>query len=153
MKVLSWAGHLCAVLVMTIALGVLWWSIGVAQENLPAPAQGSPDWLRLIFDRNAMIAMFAYGLAHKYFPPLAGITNGLINYLQVLAYICTRLIGGAIVDDAHAAVSANTGATILDVGSIVLGGFTNAVWSRQMYEGWARPLLEGLFGWRKAIPR
>lgn len=143
--------RLAVMVAAVLVLSAVWWSIGVAQEE--AVRAGSPEWIRLLFDRNALVAMFVWGLLTKYAPWLAPLANGTINYVNVIGYVLTRLIGGAIVPDAHAGVSAQTGGMLLDMGGIMLGGFTNAVWARQLYEGFGRPLLEGLFGWRKAGAR
>lgn len=106
----------------------------------------TPDQLKSIFDGNAILIMFAWGLLCKYLPFLAKIPNATIPWVNAIAYIVARF---ALPSDAHAG---GFGDVMSHVG-IVVGAFVNSVWARQLYEGFGRGLLEGWFGMRKAGAR
>jgi hypothetical protein len=109
----------------------------------------TPDQLKVIFDSNAFILMFAWGLVCKYVPALAKIPNNSIPWINAIAYILAKLV---LPSSAHAGgLSADQGNALLGVGGIILGSFTNSIWARQFYEGFARPLIESLFHWKKAV--
>jgi hypothetical protein len=103
----------------------------------------TPDQLKAIFDGGAIIIMFLWGLLVKYVPFLAKIPNALIPWLNAIGYIIAKFA----IPEAHAGVSSEQGFAI---GGILLGCFTNAVWARQLYEGFGRFLMEGVFKLKKA---
>lgn len=107
----------------------------------------TPEQLKTIFDGNAMIIIFVWGLLCKYVPLLAKIPNATIPWVGAIGYILARLV---LPQPAHADGVAGAVATIPAVVSVLLGGFTSAVWARQLYEGFFRPVLEKWLGWRKA---
>ena len=107
----------------------------------------TPDQLKAIFDSNAIIIMFVWGLLTKYVPVFAKIPNATIPWLNAIGYIVARFA----IPQAHAAgVTPEQGSALFGIGGVLLGSFTNAVWARQLYEGFGRFLLEGLFKLKKA---
>lgn len=110
----------------------------------------SADQLKLIFDANAMLIMFVWGLLSKYVPLFAKIPNATIPYVNLVGYVLARLAGQFLIPSAHAGVTADQGVAIVGFGGVLLGGFTNAVWARQLYEGFGRWLLETMFKLKKA---
>lgn len=111
----------------------------------------TPDVIKTLFDANAIIIIFVWGLLCKYLPALARVPNALIPWAGVIGYIAVRLGGQALVGDAHA--SAGVAAVVPDLVGVIIGGFTSATWARQLYEGWGRGFLEGLLQRRKAEPK
>lgn len=107
----------------------------------------SADQIKLIFDQNAILIIFAWGLICKYVPGLAKIPNTVIPYVGAAGYILTKLGGPAL---AHAG-GFDAGSVAPDLIGVLIGGFTNAVWARQLYEGFGRALLEGIFHRKKAV--
>lgn len=102
----------------------------------------TPESVKMIFNAWAVFIMLGWGFATKHFPPLAKLPNATIPWLNVLGFVLAQLGGIAPAqagpltpDGAHAA-----GGLL----SAILGGFTNAIWARQLFEGFARPLIEGV---------
>ena len=110
------------------------------------------DSVIAIFDGLAVPIMFAFGLLVKYFPPLAKIPNAVIGWVNLVGYMATKLAGG---NQAHAGEivlhAGFFGNIAPDLMGVVIGGFTNCVWARQLYEGFGRSLLEQKLGWKKAV--
>lgn len=102
----------------------------------------TPDQIKILFDANAIIIMFAWGILCKYIPALAKIPNQTIPYVNLVGYIATKLA----VPDAHAGVLDGVPAAV----GCLVGGFTNAIWARQLFEGFGRPLLERWLKLKKA---
>lgn len=102
----------------------------------------TPESLKVLFDANWIAIAFVIGLLVKYVPALKGVSNKAIPWFNVIVYIVGQ-IGGQIigVQDAHAA-GFDFGGTVPSLVGVVIGGFTNAVWARQLYEGFGRALLE-----------
>ena len=123
---------------------------GAATEVASSATGVSPDAIKLFFDANAILIMFVWGLAQKYLPALAALPNTAIPWVNLFGYILVRL-GGGLVGDAHAASSFVQ--VVPDAVGVILGGFTSAVWARQLYEGFGRGFLERLLGMKKAVPR
>lgn len=107
-----------------------------------AAAQVTPDSVKHFIDVQGVILIFAWGLLCKYAPFLKGIPNLLITWLGAIGYVVAKFA----IPEAHAF----DGGSILDAGGSIIGGFTSAVWARQLYEGFARPVLEHLLHWKKA---
>jgi hypothetical protein len=113
----------------------------------------TPETLQLIFNQYAITIMFVWGLACKYVPFLKSIPNVTIPWVNAIGYILTALAGASI-PVAHAALLGDsTGVAIKPVImyvptmlGIIIGGFANAVWARQLYEGFARPIFEKWLG-------
>lgn len=140
-----------AVLLLCLVVMVLLAPVVRAGSEVVATASGvTPNAIKLFFDANAILIMFVWGLAQKYLPALAPMPNAAIPWVNVVGYILVRL-GGGIVGDAHAA--SGVVQVIPDAVGVILGGFTSAVWARQLYEGFGRSLLESLLGFKKAVPR
>jgi len=95
----------------------------------------TPEAIQAIFDANAIIIMFAWGLLHKYLPFLKAVPNTLIPWVNMVGYILVRFA----VPDAHGAGLTDSIPSLIGV---LIGGFTNAIWARQAYEGFGRGLLE-----------
>lgn len=111
----------------------------------PALAAVTPEGIRSFFDGQAIIIMFVWGLLCKYFGPLAKVPNALIPWISVAGYILTAFA----VPQAHA--QSGVVRAIPDAIGVLIGGaFSNAVWARQLYEGFARSFIEKLLGWKKA---
>lgn len=113
-----------------------------------ARAGGSitPDVVRQWFDAGAIAIMFAWGFACKYVPWLKAIPNMLIAWVNLAGYILTHLAGGATaallgVGTAYAA--GGVVSVLPGLISALLPAFTNAVWARQLYEGFGRGIFEG----------
>jgi len=109
----------------------------------------SPEQIKALFDGNAIILMFAWGILVKYVPFLARIPNGIIPYLNVIGYIIAKF---AIPEANAGGVSPEQAGGLFSIGGMILGSFTNAVWARQLYEGFGRLLLENVFKLKKAVP-
>lgn len=95
----------------------------------------TPEHLKALFDANAIVLMFVAGLAIKYIPALKAIPNLVIPWVNVIGYVLVHLF----TPDAHASVGdvAQSAGLVLSI----LAGFTNAVWARQLYEGFIRGLI------------
>ena len=107
----------------------------------------TPDQLKVLFDGSAIILMFFWGVLVKYVPWLAKLPNATIPWLNAIGYIVAKFA----IPAAHAGgLTADQGTAALGLGSVILGAFTNAVWARQLYEGFGRFLLEGIFKLKKA---
>ena len=113
----------------------------------------TPDSLKVLFDGLAVAIMFVWGLVTKYFPPLARIPNTLIPWLNVVGYILAKLWGGDPSPTTGLTQAGFFGNIAPDLLGVIIGGFTNSVWARQLYEGFGRGLLEQKLGWKKAVPR
>ena len=107
----------------------------------------TPEQLKIFFDANAIIIIFVWGIICKYVPFLAKIPNQIIPWIGSIGYIIAKLV---IPSAAQAGVTPEQGGAILGFGGVILGSFTSAVWARQLYEGFGRFLLEGLFKMKKA---
>lgn len=107
----------------------------------------TPEQLKALFDANAIVIIFVWGLLCKYVPGLAKIPNQTIPWVGAIGYIVTKLAGPGV---AHAA-GFDLGAVAPDMISVLLGGFTSAVWARQLFEGFGRSVVEGLFHKKKAV--
>lgn len=115
----------------------------------------TPEHLRELFDLNAIMIIFAWGLLQKYLPALRDWANWLIPWIGTAGYILARLVGGAFVGDAHAQVvtdsvlvTTGTAAQVPALIGIIIGGITNTGWATIVYEKFARALIEKL--WPKA---
>jgi hypothetical protein len=109
----------------------------------------TPEQLKALFDGNAIIIIFAWGLICKYVPFLKAIPNVVIPWVGAIGYIITRLV----IPDAHAAEAAvvtGQSSTISTLFTVLIGGFTNSIWARQLFEGFGRHLFEGMFKLKKA---
>ena len=114
-----------------------------------------PENTIMVFDGIAMVVMFIWGLLVKYLPALAKVPNWLIAWTNIIGYVATKLAGGP--SNVHA------GEIVLHAGffgnilpgivPVLIGGFTNSIWARQLYEGFGRSLLEKKFGWKAAVPK
>ena len=82
---------------------------------------------------------------HEYVPALAKIPSLLIPWVNVIGYGLAKFA----VPDAQAGISD----AIPDAFGVLICGFTNAVWARQLYEGFGRGLLESWLKVKKAVPR
>lgn len=102
----------------------------------------TPEQIRLFFDTNAIFIMFIWGVLCKYLPPLAKIPNETIPWVNLIGYIVTKLA----VPDAQAGVLDGVPGAV----GCIIGGFTSAVWARQLYEGFGRTLLENWLKVKKA---
>jgi hypothetical protein len=110
----------------------------------------TPDALKHLFDTNAIIIMFIWGLLHKYVPQLAKLPNELIPWINAIGYIVASLAGGLVSPANAGGLTQEQGGLLLGVGGALLGAFTNASWARLLYEGFAKAALEGMFKWKKA---
>lgn len=104
----------------------------------------SPDQVKALFDHNAVILMFLSGVAIKYWPKLGKVSNEYIGWINVGAYILTKLFVG----DAHAGVADK----VPDAVGVLLGGATNAGWAFMLYETIGRTFLEKILHLKKAVP-
>lgn len=107
----------------------------------------TPESLKALFDGGAIAIIFVWGIICKYVPFLAKIPNAIIPWAGAIGYILTRLV---IPQPAHAGITEDQAGAVVGLGGIILGGFTNAVWARQLYEGFARLLFENVFKLKKA---
>lgn len=121
-----------------------------------APASSiviTPESVRGWFDLNFMLLALLFGVVYKYWQPLAGWNNQLINWIQLAGYMLTRLAGGAV---AHAAGPDLGGAAVagaLTFADTLLWGLVHTRLTREAYEFLVRPLLEGVFKLKKAVPK
>lgn len=106
----------------------------------------TPESLQYLFDGNAIILLFAWGLVVKYVPFMAKVPNALIPWGNTILYVAGRLAVPPAHADTAGAVSA-----IPDAVCLILGGFTSSIWARQLYEGFGRGLLEKLLKIKKAV--
>lgn len=101
------------------------------------------DAIKLFFDGNAIFIMFVWGLICKYVPKLKAVPNSTIPWVNLLGYILFKL--------AVPAAGAASGLTTVvpDLIGVAIGGFTSAIWARQLYEGFGRSLIEKLLKIKK----
>lgn len=97
------------------------------------------DQIKALFDANWVMIMFAAGLAWKYIPALDKWWNHLIPYLGTAMYILAKVLGP---QDANAA----DGTAVANGVGVVIGGFTNSMWAKLLYDAFAKPLIEKFFG-------
>lgn len=130
---------LLTVVVLAIAVPVV-----AAQEVATAAVAGAPltpDVIKTFFDANAILIMFAWGIAHKYVPALRNLPNTLIPWFNLAGYLLTRL-GASVLGVGVAHAAGGPLAAVPDAVAVLIGGFTSASWARLLYEGWGRALLE-----------
>lgn len=96
----------------------------------------TPDSLKELFNGYAILIMFAWGLLCKYSPWFARVPNDLIPWINSIGYILVRLV-------APAPAAAGALDAVPEAIGLGLGAFTNAVWARQLYEGFVRAWIEG----------
>ena len=111
----------------------------------------TPEGVRQWFSPFAAVAMVVFGIAVKYWPPLAIIPNQIIAWLNVIIFIVATTAG---IETAHASVFGDAarlaGFTFADQ---IIRGVVHARVAKELYELMGRGLLEGVFGWRKAVPK
>lgn len=101
----------------------------------------TPEGLKGIIDANAMLLMVVGGFIIKFVPKLSGLSNQFIGWINVIVYGITKLL----VPDAHAGVLD----AVPDAVGVLVGGITNAIGARQLYELLFRPLLERVLKLKK----
>jgi hypothetical protein len=94
----------------------------------------TPDQLKALFDGNAIILIFVFGIITKYVPALRNVPNLVIPWVGAIGTILAKLAVGT----AHAGFKD----IVPDVGGVLISGFTSAIWARQLYEGFGRSFLE-----------
>jgi len=102
--------------------------------------------LKVFFDANAILIIFAWGLVCKYVPFMARIPNAIIPWVGSVGYVLARLVFPA---PAQAGALDTVLPMIPNVVGVAIAAFIQPVWARQLYEGFGRSLLEGLFGLKK----
>lgn len=107
----------------------------------------TPDVLQHLIDPWWVAIGLAWGVACKYWKPLANIPNESIGWVNFLGYIVAHL---SAVTPANAA--GFNPAVIPNVISAIIPGFTNAGWAMVVYETLGRTLLEKVFKWEKVTP-
>jgi hypothetical protein len=107
----------------------------------------TPEQLKAFFDGNAILLIFVWGLLCKYVPFMAKVPNVVIPWVGAIGYIIARF---ALPTEAHAAAGVGPDHVFV-IGGILLGAFTNAVWARQLYEGFGKAVIERLFKVKKAV--
>lgn len=103
----------------------------------------TPDQVKALFDANSVIIMFVVGLIWKYVPGLAKWPNQLIPWVNVVGYILLKVA----VPEAHAGILNG----VPDALGCLIGGFTSAVWARQLYEAFGRHAVEGWLKIKKPV--
>jgi hypothetical protein len=113
-----------------------------------------PTSIRGWFDVNFILIALVYGIAQKYWPPLASWNNQLINWVQLVGYMLTQIAGAGVahagLGDALGNAARAGGFTLVDQ---LFLGVLNVRVAREVYEFLGRPLLEGVFKWKKAVPK
>jgi hypothetical protein len=89
--------------------------------------------------------MFVFGILFKYVPFLAGVSNQLIGWVNVVSYILVKTFA----PPAHAGVLDGAPDAI---GSLILGAFGNASVAFVLFEGWGRNLLSNWLKLKKPVP-
>jgi len=111
----------------------------------------TPEGVRQWFSPFAAVAMVLFGIAVKYFPPLAKIPNEIIAWLNTAIFVIATTAG---IEIAHASLLGDSarlaGFTFADQ---VIRGIVHARVGQELYELLGRGLLEKVFGWKKAIPK
>lgn len=104
----------------------------------------TPETIRGWMDSFAPFWMILAGVIVKYVPQFRGVSNALIGWINVVAYVLVNLLTGL----AGAAMSptgftqASFASAIPNAGAVLLGGATNAGWALVLYETLGRTLLE-----------
>jgi hypothetical protein len=98
-----------------------------------------------LFNLNWLIIAALWSVFIKYVVPASVVPNVLIPYLNVAIVVFGKL---ATLGTASAATGVV--AAVPDALGVLVSGFTNAVWARQWYEAFGRPLLEGWLKLKKA---
>lgn len=126
------------------SLGLAAFVIGVLAASASAAAV-TPEGAKALFDAWAVGIMLLWGVAQKYWPPLAAVTNASIGWINTIGYIVARLATGT----AHAGI----GDAIPDAVGVLIGGVANAGWAMVVYETVGRTFLEKLLRLKKAVPK
>jgi hypothetical protein len=140
---------ICLVILAALALAVPLVGAQVAVTEAVSGTPVTPDMIKLLFDANAIIVMFVWGLLCKYVPFLGKIPNLTIPWVNLIGYILTKL-GAGVLGVGVASAAAGPLAAVPDAVAVVIGGFTSASWAMLLYEGWGRGLLERLLKIKKA---
>lgn len=102
----------------------------------------TPESLKQLFDGAGVMIIFAWGLLCKYVPFLRVVPNATIPWVGAILYILGKLaVGTASAQGADSVLAVESQVT--NAGGVVIAGFTSAIWARQLWEGFARPLFEG----------
>jgi len=115
-----------ATLALSAFVAMPTWSVSATPENVIE-----------IFNGQWVIISFVIGMLWKYLPILKSWTNAAIPWVSAIAYMVAKI---ATVGSAEAA-GFSIASTLPDLVGITIGGFANAVWARQLYEGFGRALL------------
>ena len=117
--------------------------VGMAWGQDAAVKSGvTPESVRAFFDSNKMMLTFVIGLLIKYIPGAAMVPNAVIPWVGTIA--------GIIMDTFAPPAHAGWGSVLGGTGSLLLSNFFPSVLARQLYEAFARPVLEKL-GAKKAV--
>jgi hypothetical protein len=99
----------------------------------------TPEVVRELFNANAIVIMFVFGLVWKYAPKLKEYTNDLIPWLNVIGFILAALVGannpGSVPAVATGAVEHQS------LGSTVLHAITNTGAAAAVFEMFGRTLI------------
>jgi len=120
--------------------------VGVLVATSATAAAVTPESVKGVFDAWAVAAMIVWGIACKYFPPLAKIPNATIGWVNMIGYILTRLATGT-------AQAGGVLDVVPDAVGLLIGGAANAGWAMVMYETLGRTLLERVLKLKKAVPK
>lgn len=98
----------------------------------------TPESIKSLFDANAILIIFAWGLLCKFAPFLRAVPNNAIPWVGAIGYIVGKLAVGTVFAQDGTAAPVSTG-------NVVIAGFTSAIWARQLFEGFFRVLFDRLF--------
>jgi hypothetical protein len=104
-------------------------------------ASVTPEGVKGIFDANAMFIMFVWGIIHKHVPALGKLDNALIPWFNTVGYVLAQLGGAAVAHAQALPAAAGVVSTLPNIFGILLGGVTNSVLAKLIYDTYGKTLL------------
>lgn len=107
-------------------------------------APHTPEELKTLFDANAVVIMFVYGLVHTRFPAMARVENAVIPWINAVGYVLVKLGLGLSIGTANAATIGGALSAVPDaLGVLVAGALGNSLLSSLLWDKLAKPWLDG----------
>jgi hypothetical protein len=100
----------------------------------------TPEQIKSLFDGNAMVIMFVWGLLHTRLPALANVPNALIPWVNLVGYILVKL---AVPAPAAASIGGNVAAFGGMLWLVARAGATSAVTSL-LYDKFVKEFIDKL---------
>lgn len=114
----------------------------------PALAAVTPEAVRAWWNPYAAMAMVAFGMVVKFWPPLAKLHNEAIGWLNTVLYIVASLVMPGIV---HAGAGAVVGGAALTFADTVVRGVVHSASAMVLWETLGRYAIQRVLGMRPAV--